>query len=411
MAGARGHEEPRELLRLLIAAELVGEPFVQGDRLIGRDDRIGPALEDEELAAARLEGAEVSRCGAIQIGAKRGVDLRHVAIEIETPPVPVGAERPFEQAVERRLARRIGGRLEKTPVERTGLAAGRPAVVGRFARLIGRAGIEGLGRRDLGGGQAIGGISTLACERSRVEVTGRGIGDEWIGLEPIALRATGGDGGLGEKGELGVRKLVSGLAVGGDIVPHDGGMTPGAAHDRRADEYAVIIFRVMLGFDQPLLAAGRAARVIGALGRVAVERLGDVFADGGHHMGRKASPVFPFLRMTDEGVAIERRRRRGPHVCRRGGVAALNAIFHAVIPLVETAAVAPVARAVKNPFPLIRGQPHLDPNVGIRRILHRSHHTAESGHPLSDNLVGRRVVAGWHRLRRLDCRVGKLEAS
>ena len=52
-----------------IAAELLGESLVEGDGLIGRDDRVGPALEDDELAAARLELARDRRVAApLRIG-------------------------------------------------------------------------------------------------------------------------------------------------------------------------------------------------------------------------------------------------------------------------------------------------------------------------------------------------------
>ena len=201
------------------------------------------------------------------------------------------------------------------------------------------------------------------------------------------------------------------LEVRGDIIPRDGGVPPGAADDRRADENAVVVVGIIFGFDEPLLAAGRAAGVIGMLRRLAIESLGDILADDRHHMGRKASPVLPFLRMADERIAVERVRRRRSHVGVGGGVAALDRRLHARIAEIEYAAITAVAVAVENAGPSLLRQPHLDADVGIGRALYGSDNAAEGRHPLSGDLVGRRIVAGRNRFRRLDRGVGKLETS
>ena len=407
---ARRHEQPRELLRLLIAAELVAEPLVQSDGLIGRDDRIGPALEDEKLAAARLELAEIAGRGAVQNRPELGVDLGHVAIEIELAPVPVAAQSPFKEAIERRLARRIGGRFQERPVEGSELAARRPAIIDGLASVVLRTGIEGFRGRDLAGSQAIGRIAGLTRQRCGIEIASRGIGDERIRLEPVALGVAGGDGRFVEERELRVRELVPWLEIGGDIVPRDGGVPPGAAHDRGADKNAVVVVGIIFRFDEPLLAAGRAAGVIGMFRRFAIESLGDILADDRHHMGRKASPVLPFLRMADERIAVQRIRRRRSHVGVGGGVAAFDRRLHAGIAEIEYAAVTAVAVAMEDAGPSLFRQPHLDADVGVRRALDGGGHAAERRHALAGDLVGRRIVAGRNRFRRLDRGVGKLEA-
>ena len=203
---------------------------------------------------------------------------------------------------------------------------------------------------------------------------------------------------------------MSRLEVRRNVVPCDRGMAPGATDDRRADENAVVVVGIILRFDQPLLTAGRAAGVIGMLRRFTIESLGDVLAHDGHHMGRKTSPVLPFLRMADEGIAVERRRRRRSHVGHRGGVAALDRSLHARIAKVEYAAVAAVAVAVEHPGPALFRQPHLDADVGVGRVLHGSDHAAERGHSFSDGFVGGRVIAGRNGLRGLDRRVRQFEA-
>ena len=51
MADAGDHEEPRERFRLFFAAELAHEPLVEVDSLPDRYDRIGQALEEDQLPA------------------------------------------------------------------------------------------------------------------------------------------------------------------------------------------------------------------------------------------------------------------------------------------------------------------------------------------------------------------------
>ena len=64
-------------------------------------------------------------------------------------------------------------------------------------------------------------------------------------LSPLLLLVAGGDGRLVEERELAVRELVTRLKVCRDIVPRDGGVPPGAAHDRRADENAIVVVRII----------------------------------------------------------------------------------------------------------------------------------------------------------------------
>ena len=80
-----------------------------------RSDRPSPALEDNQLATARLKPGEIPRHRAVLDGSQLRINLRHVTVEVEIAPVPFGAENPFKQPIERRLARRVKRGLEKRP--------------------------------------------------------------------------------------------------------------------------------------------------------------------------------------------------------------------------------------------------------------------------------------------------------
>ena len=75
MADAGDHEEPRELFRLFFAAELAHEALVEIDRLPDRNDRIGPALEEDQLSARSWNFVTSPGHRAIERRPERGVDL------------------------------------------------------------------------------------------------------------------------------------------------------------------------------------------------------------------------------------------------------------------------------------------------------------------------------------------------
>ena len=175
------------------------------------------------------------------------------------------------------------------------------------------------------------------------------IADERIGLEAIAVGAAGGHGRLGEQREIGVGELVAGLKVRGLISRHRDRVRPRPPDDRRAGENAVEVLGKILGFNEPLLTARRAAGVIGALGVRAIKRLRDLLAGDGRLVGPQHSPVFPLI--SDEGVAVERGRRRRPEICLRGGVSAPDRGFHGTVIVGEHACVAAVAVDVEDALP------------------------------------------------------------
>ena len=117
MAHAGNHEEPSELLRLLFAAELAHEVFIEVDGLPHRHDRIGPTLEEDQFPAAVAELGDVARHCAVERRPEDGVDLGHVRLDVEGAPIPIEAKHPFEETVKSRLARGVAGRLEEAPVE------------------------------------------------------------------------------------------------------------------------------------------------------------------------------------------------------------------------------------------------------------------------------------------------------
>ena len=95
MANAGDHEEPRELFRLFFAAELAREALVEIDSLPDRNDRIGPALEENQLPATIAELGDVARHGAVERRPEFGVDLLHVGLGVERAPIPVWGQTPI----------------------------------------------------------------------------------------------------------------------------------------------------------------------------------------------------------------------------------------------------------------------------------------------------------------------------
>src|ERR1700722_9765205 len=158
--------------------------------------------------------------------------------------------------------------------------------------------------------------------------------------------------------------------MGGLVIPHGYRMSPCPADDRRAGNDAVVIVGIMLRLDQSLLAACGAAGEIGSLGRGAVEGRGDLLAGDRHDVCREQPPILPFLRMTDERVAIEIFGWRGPHVRGRGGVAAPDTRLHPAIAGPERARIAAIAIAVEDAAPAFLRQPNLDADIGIGRFLY-----------------------------------------
>src|ERR1700722_8994205 len=171
-------EEACEPLSGLIAPELVGDALVEANSLERRHDRIRPALIDDHLSAAVTEFAQAAQRCAVDGRPKHGVDLRHVPLEIEVTPIPIRAQHPLEEAIKPWLARRVGWRFEKAPIEQARFASGKPSVEKRLARLIGWPGIKRLGGLVFVGREARVARRTLACERRGVEVAGGGVGYE-----------------------------------------------------------------------------------------------------------------------------------------------------------------------------------------------------------------------------------------
>ena len=84
----------------LVPAHLLQHRFVVPDRRLGSDAGVGPAVGDQELAAARFEFAQIGIHG-IHV-ADLLVEKLHVAIEIELLPIDirivVGDAHEIEQA-------------------------------------------------------------------------------------------------------------------------------------------------------------------------------------------------------------------------------------------------------------------------------------------------------------------------
>ena len=111
-------------------------------------------VEALQLAAARGKGGKAAACRIVDGLAQTRIDDRHVAIEIESFPVPVGAEDPLEKAAEGRLA--VDGSLQKGPTECVGhFAARQPAEIAWLAVPADRSGIEGACSREFALGKAV----------------------------------------------------------------------------------------------------------------------------------------------------------------------------------------------------------------------------------------------------------------
>ena len=103
----RHHEQAIEALRLFrrgiaIVALCGDHTQVMVDRLLRRDQWIGPAVIHEQLSTQRLEPAQV-RAVRVQDRIEQIIDRSHVLVEIEGLPQPSRAEHPLEQRIERRL--------------------------------------------------------------------------------------------------------------------------------------------------------------------------------------------------------------------------------------------------------------------------------------------------------------------
>src|SRR4029077_14682953 len=95
-----------------------GERLIEGDRCKRVDDRIRPAVIDEQFPTMRLERIDVGDRRAVHVGSEYGVCFRHIVIKVETAPIPARPEHPFEDAVEAGLLERQGRvALLKRPAE------------------------------------------------------------------------------------------------------------------------------------------------------------------------------------------------------------------------------------------------------------------------------------------------------
>src|SRR5258708_21387194 len=87
MLHAGGHEQPDELVAGAVA-HLRADTFKIANGVSGRHGRIGPAMKQNELAAARSELAQV-RIGGIHQRAEPLDDARRIAIKVKLLNFPV----------------------------------------------------------------------------------------------------------------------------------------------------------------------------------------------------------------------------------------------------------------------------------------------------------------------------------
>ena len=124
-------------------------------------------------------------------------------------------------------------------------------------------------------------------------------------------------------------------------------------------------------------------------------------------MGRAKSPVAPFHRVTDEGVAVQRRRGRRSLIGVDDGIAPTQSRRQDGV--VEPAAVTAVPGSFEDALPSLLRKPHFDAD---RRIVHGGH---GGGHPAEGRQVGVALqIASRERprgdaLRRRDRRVFDFE--
>src|ERR1700678_206626 len=81
MLDARQKKKAGGLLERVRTGMSFGERLVEGDRRKWIDDRIRPALVDEQFAAMRLERVDIGDRRAVYIGSEHGVCFLHVVIE------------------------------------------------------------------------------------------------------------------------------------------------------------------------------------------------------------------------------------------------------------------------------------------------------------------------------------------
>ena len=159
-----GNQEEAGRARRLLRAHRTHHGFVIADRVLRRNDGVGPTLIDQEFAPQARLAAQVRIVG----GEKRhlGICVGGVPIEVETVEIPIGiVEDPVPPEIQ---ARRFT--LTDEVTRPSGFATAHPSGVEAFsgARIPGPV-VDLAHRRDLRCGQAIGVILSATLKDCGVE--------------------------------------------------------------------------------------------------------------------------------------------------------------------------------------------------------------------------------------------------
>ena len=308
MIDARYEKQARKLRCLLRATHALLHAFIILDRALRRDQLVGEAVRNDQLAAAIAEASEVgivgTEDGAELLGRLAEEQLELVALQRAAVVAWALCEKklhPLERdperlAGERRALRARDGkevRASRVTMPET-LAVARPRAVPNLPQ-----------HRRIGVGKRLG-TDPHSDQYLRIPRSTDRIVDHAVrhAIGGIARR----DGGGGGSVEFGFRNVVVRLLHHG-LRPQTARHHAGPIDCGATGENAVIVFRIPLRLHQALAPAGGAADKIRVARRLAVKRRRERLADDGHLVDAEVGvvadllPVEPTVGVESEGTA------------------------------------------------------------------------------------------------------------
>ena len=258
-----------------------------------------------ELPARRTERPQV-RARRVEDRSRLRIGDAHIAIEVEQPEIPrrvLEYRCPVIAVAKSELDGACGvrGRDPGAPAARHGLGPERLADEDAFlGARIARPLVDLLQRIDLGLGQTVGRVRTLAEKHGRIERAGSRILDQAVS-HAVETIARGHDGALDDR-ELGGRDRAVWRGQERAFVPHERGEQVRPVVRRGAGEDAAEVFRKALRLHQRFAAAVGAPVKVASLRVAAVKRMDDRFGLHRGFMYGAIAEVDQFLRMPDGPV-------------------------------------------------------------------------------------------------------------
>ena len=397
--------QAREGVGLRLSADDGGHAVVVAERAECTDGRVGPAVIEQQLAAAllirtkvRVERAEnvAHRLHAGEVCGKRQCAPRErgiVVVEGEGAHVRLGEVVAARQATARVGERAVRLRLRILRPRNPRAPAGGAALVSRreapgidlAVRQAGAA-VDLAHHVELASVEAAGGRAAAAGQHVGIERAARRVGDESI-HEPVGL-VTRVECGLRDEFDGVLRQEVFGPGQH-LLVDQRTAHLHGCAGGRVARDDAVEVVGIPLHLHQGLAAAVRTAVKVGVRNRLPVERRREGLACHRGDMGAAIAVVDLLRTVRHPGRVVARVAR-----IRRGcGVAA----FKATRQRADAAAQAPDANEVELAVPLLW---QADAEV---------HLIADRRRMAIDETVRGHTTSGRHRSRRRDGRALRRE--